>query len=75
MSWAEEQSWFGLEDLAMNTLREQEENGYYIALIDYRGHKEYLIDYPFDSIEKARREIFTYRNICKKAKIYHGKPY
>lgn len=31
MSWVEEQPWFGLEDQALATLREQEENGYYIA--------------------------------------------
>lgn len=75
MSWAEEQPWFGLEDQALAALREQEENGYYIALMGYKGHKEYLIDYPFDSIEKARREAFTYKGVCKTAKIYHGKPY
>lgn len=75
MSYAEEQAWWGLEDLAMDALIEQEENAYYIVLIGYKGHEEYLIDCPFYSMNKAMREAAKYTKICKKIKVFHGKPF
>lgn len=74
MSWAEEQSWFGLEDLALEATREQEENSFYVVLIGYNNQCETLIDYPFTTIEEARKETMSYKGKYKKAKIYKGKP-
>lgn len=74
MSWAEEQSWYGLEDLALETLREQEENGFYVILIGYKNQCETLIDYPFYTREEAIKEAMSYKGKCKKARIVQGKP-
>lgn len=58
----------------MASLREREENGFYIELIGFDGSGGF-IDYPYDSIEEAEREIHKYRGRYKTMRIYHGKPY
>lgn len=68
MSWAEEQPWFGLEDLALEAIREQEENGFYVVLIGYNNQCETLIDYPFTTIEEARKEAMSYKANAKQQK-------
>lgn len=64
----------GLEDLALEAVREQEENGFYVVLIGYKKQCETLIDYPFATIEEARKEAMSYRGKCKTARIIKGKP-
>ena len=73
MSWAEEQDWFGLEDLALEAIREQEENSFYVVLIGYNNQDETLIDYPFDTKEEAIKKAMSYKGKYKTAKIIKGK--
>lgn len=62
MSWAEEQDWFGLEDLANEAYEEEpqrEPQVKYYVVLKFKGQEECkLINNPFSDIEDARNEMF-----------------
>lgn len=64
----------GLEDLALEAVKEQKENGFYVVLIGYKSQCKTLIDYPFATIEEARKGTMSYKGKCKTAYITKGKP-
>ena len=67
MSWAEEQSWFGLEDQAMDALREQKE--YKLELVGY-DKSITTIPTSFSSMKEAKEAAMQYKGKFKTARIY-----
>lgn len=49
-------------------------DGFYVVLIGYNNQCKTLIDYPFATIEEARKGTMSYKGKCKTAYITKGKP-